>query len=148
VTIKNISTVRENCYSTKDWAKRRKRKNLVIKKLHNIDPTLGLVNARKEVINEKWKAFKKVRLFSRATMDILLQRPVEAYFGQAKNNHAKNKDCSTLSEEVFAFFKAFLEHKSSFQKPSAYAHYRPYEIERNHYQKWPGIAWTSETYKK
>ena len=52
VTVKSISSVQDDCYNTKEWVERRKWKNLIIKELHNIDPTLGLLNSRNEVINE------------------------------------------------------------------------------------------------
>ena len=71
VTVKSISSMHDNYYNTKEWVERRKRKNLVITELHNIDPTLSLLNSRNEVISENWKAFKKERLLSSATMDIL-----------------------------------------------------------------------------
>ena len=46
VTMKSISLVQDDYYSIKEWIERHKRKNLVIKELHNIDPTLGLLNSR------------------------------------------------------------------------------------------------------
>ena len=148
VTIKSISLVQNNCFSTKEWVERRKWKNLVIKEFHNIDPTFGLLNSRNEVISENWKAFKKERLFSSATMDILLERPGEAYFGQAKSTYTKHKMCSKLSHEAYNFFKMFLDHKSKFERPSATAYYRPYELTRSYSIEWPSKSWTEETIKR
>jgi hypothetical protein len=79
-------------------------------------------------------------------MDLLLQRPREAYFGQAKNTHAKHKACSTLSEDAYTFFKVFLEHKALFEKPVATAQYRPYDILRNKYSQWPKKSWGLDTW--
>ena len=81
VTVKRISSVLDDCYTTAEWVERQKRKNLVMKELHAIDPTLGLLNSRNEIISENWKKFKKDRFFSSATMDVLLDRPGKAYFG-------------------------------------------------------------------
>ena len=43
------------------------------------------MNAKNKIIVENWKKFKTERMFSRATMDVLLDRPGEAYFGKAKS---------------------------------------------------------------
>ena len=52
VTVKKISSVLDDCYTTPEWVERRKRKNLVMKELHGIDPSLGLLNAKNEFISE------------------------------------------------------------------------------------------------
>ena len=96
VTVKKISSVLDDCYTTLEWVERRKRKNLVMKELHGIDPSLGLLNAKNEIISENWKKFKQERFFSSATMDVLLDRPGEAYFGQAKNKRANKHALSSL----------------------------------------------------
>lgn len=148
VTVKKISSVLEDCFTTQEWVERRKRKNLVMKELHAIDPSLGLLNARNEIISENWKKFKKEHFFSSATMDVLLDRPGEAYFGQAKSKHAKNKSCSELSQDAFDFFKSFLKHKCRFRMPTAHGHYRPYDVSRNVHKEWPAQVWDSDTSKR
>ena len=85
VTVKSVSAVLDSCYTAGEWSERRKRKHLVKKELHQIDPELGLMNAKNEIIVENWKKFKTERMFSRATMDVLLDRPSDAYFGKAKS---------------------------------------------------------------
>ena len=97
VTVKSVSSVLDNCYTAGKWSERRKCKHLVKKELHQIDPELGLMNAKNEIIVENWKKFKTERMFSRATMDVLLDRPGEAYFGKAKSVSQKNKTCVELS---------------------------------------------------
>ncbi len=94
VTIKAITSVLDSCYMTKEWAERRKRKHLVKKELHQINPQLGLMNAKNEIIVENWKAFKKERMFSRATMDVLLDQLGERYFSEAKMVRSRNKTCA------------------------------------------------------
>ena len=84
VTVKSVSSVLDSCYTSSEWSKRWKQKHLVKKELHQIDPELGLLNAKNEIIVENWKKFKTESMFSRATMDVLLDRPGEAYFGKAK----------------------------------------------------------------
>ena len=94
VTIKAISSVLESCYSTKEWVERRKRKQLVKQELNNIDPTLGLINVDGELIHAKWKAFKRARNITSASMNVLLERPGETYFAEAKQLKSKNKTCA------------------------------------------------------
>ena len=118
-----------------------------MKELHAIDPRLGLLNPRNKIINENWKKFKKERFFSSATMDVLLDRPGEAYFEQAKSTHAKNKACSELSQDAFEFLKSFIKHKSKFKKPTADGHYRLYEWSRNVHKDWPTKVWDADTSK-
>ena len=148
VTVKAVSSVLESCYTAREWAERRKRKHLVKKELHQIDPELGLMNARNEVIVENWKEFKTSRMFSKATMDVLLDRPGEAYFGKAKSVSQKNKTCAELSPQAFEFFKVFLQHKNSFEKPTAKGYYRPYVERTNLFADWPARVWTTKTVER
>ena len=94
VTIKNITSVLESCYSLKDWVERVKRKKMVKKELHLIDPELNLINARNEVILENWRKFKKKRCFNSATMKLLIERPGEAYFFDLKASEGQKQDGS------------------------------------------------------
>ena len=114
VMIKSLSSVLDSCYTVSEWSERWKRKHLVKKELHQIDPELGLMNAKNEIIVENWKKFKTERMFSRATMDVLLDRPGDAYFGKAKSVSQKNKTCVELSPQAFEFFNVFLKHKNNF----------------------------------
>ena len=84
VMIKSISSVLESCYNTKEWVERRKWKQLVKLELNNIDKTLGLMNADGELIHEKWKVFKRARNITSKSMNVLLERPGETYFAEAK----------------------------------------------------------------
>ena len=141
VTIKSVSSVLDSCYTAGEWSERRKRKHLVKKELHQIDPKLGLMNAKNEIIVQNWKKFKSKRMFSRATMDVLLDRPSDAYFGKAKSVSQKNKTCVELSPQAFEFFNVFLKHKNNFQKPSAKGFYRSYNDYSNVFKDWPDCIW-------
>ena len=103
----------------KDWVEQRKRKQLIKKELNNIDPTLGLINAEGELIHEKWKEFKASRCITSASMNVLLERPEEQYFTQAKQLKSKNKTCAQISPAAAEFFRVFLRHKSGFERPIA-----------------------------
>ena len=143
VTIKNITSVLESCYSSKDWVERVKRKKMVKKELHLIDPKLNLINARNEVIVENWRKFKKERCFSSATMELLIERPGEAYFSTSKQTKARNKTAAMINPKAAKFFRVFLERKMLFTEQTALAHLRPYSIGRNELMNWPKNVWTS-----
>lgn len=145
VTIKSISSVLESCYSTKDWVERRKRKQLVKKELHNIDPSLGLINAEGDLIHENWKAFKAARNITSASINVLLERPGESYFAEAKPLKSKNKTCAQISPAAAEFFKVFLNHKNGFQVPYASACYRTYDVRTNSFSKWKDNAWHNDS---
>ena len=141
VTIKVISSVLESCYNTKEWVERRKRKQLVKWELNNIDPTLGLINANGELIHAKWKAFKRARNIMRASMNVLLKRPGETYFAEAKQLKLKNKTCAHISLAAAEFFKVFLNHKNGFELPYVHAEYRTYDMKSNSFSKWKDGTW-------
>ena len=136
VTIKSISSMLESCYSTKDWVERRKRKQLVKRKLNNIDPTLGLINTDGELIHAKWKAFKRARNIMSASMNVLLERPRETYFAKAKQLKSKNKTYMQISPAAAEFFKILLNHKNGFELPYAHAEYKTYDVKSNSFSKW------------
>ena len=141
VTIKAISSVLESCYSTKEWVERRKRKQLVKRELNNVDPTLDLINADGELIHAKWKAFKRARNITSASMNVLLERPGETYFAEAKQLKSKNKTCVQISPAAAEFFKVFLNHKKGFELPYAHTEYRTYDVKSNSFSKWKQGAW-------
>ena len=136
VTIKAISSVLESCYSTKEWVERRKMKQLVKRELNNIDPTLGLINADGELIHTKWKAFKRARNITSASMNVFLERPRETYFAEAKQLTSKNKSCAQISPTAAEFFKVFLNYKKGFEVPYAHTEYRTYDVKSNSFSKW------------
>ena len=138
----------DSCYTAGEWLERWKRKHLVKKELHQIDPELGLMNAKNEIIVENWKKFKTERMFSRATMDVLLDRPGDAYFGKAKSVSQKNKTCVELSPQAFEFFNVFLKHENNFEKPSAMGFYRSYNDNFNVFRDWPGCMWQDDIVRR
>ena len=148
VTIKNITSVLESCYSSKDWVERVKQKKMVKKELHLIDPELNLINARNEVIVENWRKFKKERCFSSATMELLIERPGEGYFSTSKQTKARNKTAAMINPKAAKFFRVFLERKMLFTEQIAFAHLRPYSIGRNELMNWPENVWTTQTVDK
>ena len=109
--------------------------------LNNIDPTLGLINANGELIHCKWKAFKRARNITSASMNVLLERPGETYFAKAKQLKSKNKTCAQISPAAAEFFKVFLNHKKGFELPYAHTEYRTYDVKSNSFSKWKEGAW-------
>ena len=124
---------------------RRKRKHLVKKELHNINRDLGLFNPAGDLVPEKWRQFKEEYNVTRATMNVLLERPGEQYFKEAKQIRSKNKKTAEISPYAAEFFKVFLEKKKKFRKPAGEAHYRPYDRQHNEHADWGEGAWTADT---
>ena len=58
VTIKQTSKVLKDCYSTREWLERRKRKALVKKELHKLNSNLGLMDGGRCLQEDRWKQFK------------------------------------------------------------------------------------------
>jgi len=111
VTIKQVSSVLESCYTCKEWVERRKRKYLVKKEMDHLDSSLGLLNAFKEVNVEKWREFKASRNITSATMNVLFEQPGDEYWKEAKQTKAKSKEASEISPYASEFFRVFLEHR-------------------------------------
>ena len=63
------------------------------RELNDIDPTLGLINADGEFIHERWKVFNRAQNITSASMNVLLERPGETYFVEAKQLKSMNKTC-------------------------------------------------------
>ena len=111
------------------------------RELNNINPMLGLINAGGELIHVKWKAFKRARNITSASMNVLLERPRETYFTEAKQLKSKNKTCVQISPAAAEFFKVFLNHKNEFELPYAHREYRTYDVKSNSFNKWKEGAW-------
>ena len=78
-------------------------------------------------------------------MNVLLERPGESYFAEAKQLKSKNKTCAQISPAAVEFFKVFLNHKKGFQLPDARAEYRMYDVKSNSFSKWRDGAWALTT---
>ena len=135
----------DSSYSTKEWVERRKRKQLVKRELHLIDPDMGLFNANNELLLENWREFKRSRCITSATMNVLLERPGEAFFAERKQLKSKNKTAAQISPRAAEFFKVFLEKRNNFAKPTGVAYLRPYKISENQHTSWPKSGWLSNT---
>ena len=120
-------------YTTKDWVERRKRKQDAVRELHRLDPSLRLMNSANEIITTNWQRFKDEHCITRATMDVLLERPKEYFNSESKQTRARSKTTEELDPEAFEFFKLFLEHKNSFVRPSESGFYRSYDIVENEF---------------
>ena len=111
------------------------------RELNNVNPTLGLINADGELIHAKWKAFKRARNITSASMNVLLERPGEIYFAKAKQLKSKNRTCAQISPAAAEFFKVFLNHKNGVEVPYAHTEYRTYDVKSNSFSKWKEGAW-------
>ena len=104
-------------------------------------PNLGSDNADGELIHVKWKAFKRARNITSTSMNVLLERPGETYFTEAKQLKSKNKTCAQISLAATEFFKVFLNYKNGFELPYAHTEYKTYNVKSNSFSKWKEGAW-------
>ena len=74
-------------------------------------------------------------------MNVLLERPGETYFAEAKQLKSKNKTCAQISPATAEFFKVFLNHKNKIELPYAHVEYRTYDVKSNTFSKWKDNAW-------
>ena len=74
-------------------------------------------------------------------MNVLLERPGETYFAEAKQLKSKNKTCAQISPAAAEFFKVFLNHKKVFEVPYVHTEYRTYDVKSNSFSKWKQGAW-------
>ena len=74
-------------------------------------------------------------------MNVLLERPRETYFAEAKQLKSKNKTCAQISPAAAEFFKVFLNHKKGFKVPYVHTEYRTYDVKSNSFSKWKQGAW-------
>ena len=149
VTIKQTSKVLKDCYSAREWLERRKRKALVKKELHKLNPSLGLLDKAGCLQEDRWKQFKVDYNVTRASMRVLLEAPGEDYFVAAKAVSNKNKSIEELSPYAKQFFKAFLLQRADFVKLAGRAYFRAYDATNNRIGSWPVNSWelTSENLK-
>ena len=141
VTMKQVSSVLESCYTAKEWIERRKRKHLVRTELHNLKPSLGLFNNQGEFVAAKWKLFKKEDNFSSAMMNVLLEAPGDDFCVSAKQVRNKNKNIEELSPYALEFFKVFLRQKQNFKPPIGNACFRSFNRASNHLGHWLEDKW-------
>lgn len=145
VVIKQPASVLESCYTVKEWVERRKRKQLVRRELTKIKPELAFYDATGNLILDRWKQFKREYFVSSATMRILLEQPGENFFKEGKMLRSKNKKTEELSPYAKAFFKQFLEKRSSFQKPIGSSFFRKYNAATGTLGRWPANSWGSNS---
>ena len=77
-------------------------------------------------------------------MNVLLERPEETYFAEAKQLKSNNKTCAQISPTAAELFKVFLNHKKGFELPYAHTEYRTYDVKSNSFNKWKEGAWAPD----
>ncbi|KAG0574488.1 hypothetical protein KC19_VG265500, partial [Ceratodon purpureus] len=127
VTIKQNTSVLEDCYSVKEWAERRKRKAVAQAEFNNINPTLHLFK-RDGLDVPAWKQFKKTYIYS--------------YWTNSRATQFRNKSAKDLSPYAVEFFKTFLKVRHAFKCPSAEMWFLPFIREpRLAFGSWPSDIW-------
>ena len=106
------------------------------------------MNSANEIITSNWQRFKDERSITRATMDVLLERPGEYFYLESKKTRARSKTIEELDPKALEFFKVFLEHRNSFVRPSVSGYYHSYDIIKNEFLDWPKEAYSGTSLPK
>ena len=77
-------------------------------------------------------------------MELLIERPGEAYFSTSKQTKARNKTAAMINPKAAKFFRVFLERKMLFTEQTTLAHLHPYSIGWNELMNWPENVWTTQ----
>jgi hypothetical protein len=145
VTVKKVSGVVVDCYSSRDWLERNKRKQAVRKYLYLEKRSLGFYDSEGDYRKDKWKAFKKKYDITKATKQLLLTAPGEEFFSVVKRPSSKNKSCKEISPFAEQFFKVFLKSKGRYQKPESRVYFRPYDTKADKLSCWSPGVWEDGT---
>ncbi|KAG0597313.1 hypothetical protein M758_UG327500, partial [Ceratodon purpureus] len=142
VTIKQNTSVLEDCYSVKEWAERRKRKAVAQAEFNNINSTLHLFK-RDGLDVPAWKQFKKTYFVSKESKHVLLDWGIpDSYWTNSRATQFRNKSAKDLSPYAVEFFKTFLKVRHAFQCPSAEMWFLPFIREpRLSFGSWPSDIW-------
>ncbi|KAG0593715.1 hypothetical protein M758_UG013400 [Ceratodon purpureus] len=142
VTIKQNTSVLEDCYSVKEWAERRKRKVVAQAEFNNINPTLHLFK-RDGLDVPAWKHFKKTYYVSKESKHVLLDWGIpDSYWTNSRATQFRNKSAKDLSPYAVEFFKTFLKVRHAFQCPSAEMWFLLFIREpRLSFGSWPSDIW-------
>ncbi|KAG0596341.1 hypothetical protein M758_UG245100 [Ceratodon purpureus] len=142
VTIKQNTSVLEDCYSVKEWAERRKRKAVAQAEFNNINPTLHLFK-RDGLDVPAWKHFKKTYFISKESKHVLLDWGIpDSYWTNSRATQFRNKSAKDLSPYAVEFFKTFLKVRHAFKCPSAEMWFLPFIREpRLSFGSWPSDIW-------
>ena len=144
VTMKTVKSVLLDCYSTKEWLERTKRKHAVRKYLHLEKPSLGFFSTSGSYRKDKWKAFKEDYCITAATKQVLLIEPGELFFCQVKKPSTKNMPCRKLSQYAAEFFKVFLQTKGDFIVPEGKACFWTYDMQEDTFNNWEDGEWDDD----
>ena len=68
------------------------------------------MNLANEIIMSNWQRFKGDRFITKATMDVLLERPRQYFYLESKQTRARSKTIEELDPKALEFFKVIFEH--------------------------------------
>ena len=106
-------------HSSANWVERRKRKKVVLQDFIALKPSLDLIDAVGNVVDDSWKAWKARHMFSSVSWDFLLSYPKAEYFKMRLQNEAWTRQAKDLEKqlpEVLYIFNRFMKLKYQLPK--------------------------------
>ena len=108
-------------HASADWVERRKCKKVVLQDFMALKPSLDLIDAVGDVVDDSWKAWKARHMFSSASWDFLLSYSKAEYFKRRLQNKAWTRGAKDLEKqlpEVLHMFNRFMKLKYQLPKPA------------------------------
>lgn len=142
VVIKQPTTLREECYTVKEWIERRKRKAVAQAELQKIKPNLQLFK-NGSLDEPAWKKFKADYWVSKESKHVLLDWAIpDSFWTNARATMHRNTPTEDLSPYAIQFFRTFLDVRSKFVQPQANMFFRPFNRGSTlSLGTWPSDAW-------
>ena len=116
VTVHKTTLVYVSHHTGHEWVERRKRKQIVLEELVELQPDLKFIKPDGSVDGDQWRKWKLDHKVSSATYNMLLYLPGNQYFWKRLTNEGKLKRVSEFQEkfpDVLSFFRNFLRVKSN-----------------------------------
>lgn len=122
----------EDNHCAADWVERRKRKKVVLDELMTINSLLKFKNENGDVIDRKWRDWKRAHLFTSASWDFLIAATPNEFFKKRLTNEAKNKRAVDFTEKyptICPMLERFLKLKNRINHPRGGVCIRGHSIE-------------------
>ena len=116
VIVHKTALVHASHHTGQEWIERRKRKQVVMEELVELQPDLKFIKADGSVDGDEWRKWKLDHRVSSGTYNILLYLLGSQYFSKRLTNEGKLKRASEFQEkfpDVLSFFRNFLRLKSN-----------------------------------
>ena len=118
-------------YTGHEWVERRKRKQVVMEELMELQPNLKFIKSDGSMDSEEWRKWKADHRVSSGTYNMMLYLPGNQYFSKRLTNEGKLKRAKEFQEKLLdalTIFHNFLRLKSNQRPRSGHIRLRAQEF--------------------